>query len=433
VSTAPGPARGGAAVEAVARDDVRHNALALGLDFSLFMVGLSFASQSTILPAFADHLGAPNVVIGAIPAVMTAGWFVPSLFAAGHTESLPRRLPFVLRYTLWERLPFLVLALVAFSLARPAPRLTLGILLAVLIVVTGTGGVLMPAWMDIVGRAIPTTLRGRFFALSNAVGSAGGLAGSLGTAYFLSAVPAPASYGVCFLFTALFMGLSYVALALVREPLAVVTAPRRPIGDYLRRIPPLLARDRNLSWFLAARALWSVGMMSGAFYTVYALRAWHAPEWWVGTFTAVLLAGQTTGNLILGGVADRAGHRVVIIAGVVAGIAANLLALLAPSLPAFAAAFALQGLQLAATNVSALNVLLEFAPGVDERPTYIGLGTTLLAPVAFTAPLLAGLAADGLGFPALFAAAAAAGAICLGLLITRVQDPRHVRRGVASA
>lgn len=53
--------------------------MALGGDFSLYVVGLAFASQSTILPAFAEHLGAPNIVIGAIPAVTTLGWLLPSL------------------------------------------------------------------------------------------------------------------------------------------------------------------------------------------------------------------------------------------------------------------------------------------------------------------------------------------------------------------
>ena len=174
----------------LARRDVRHNAVALGADFALFLVGLAFASQSTILPAFAAHLGAPNVVIGAIPAVMTLGWFLPSLFAAGHTESLARKLPFVMRFTLWERVPFLALALIAFFVATPAPAVALVALLLLLLIVTGTGGVLMPAWMDIVGRAIPTTLRGRFFGVANVLGSAGGLVGSLGTAYFLARVRA---------------------------------------------------------------------------------------------------------------------------------------------------------------------------------------------------------------------------------------------------
>jgi len=42
--------------EEFARRHVRHNVVALGADFGLFLVGLSFASQATILPAFAAHL-----------------------------------------------------------------------------------------------------------------------------------------------------------------------------------------------------------------------------------------------------------------------------------------------------------------------------------------------------------------------------------------
>src|SRR5262245_17028275 len=106
-----------AVTPSLARDadtrDLRHNVAALGIDFALYLVGLAFASQATILPAFAEHLGAPNLVIGAIPAVMTVGWFLPSLFVAGHTESLSCKLPFVMRYTLWGRRPFLRLALLA--------------------------------------------------------------------------------------------------------------------------------------------------------------------------------------------------------------------------------------------------------------------------------------------------------------------------------
>jgi MFS family permease len=102
-------------------------------------------------------------------------------------------------------------------------------------------------------------------------------------------------------------------------------------------------------------------------------------------------------------------------------------ALAAPSLAAFAVVFALAGIQAAAVSVSGLNVLLEFAPAVDERPTYIGLGTTLLAPVVFAAPLAAGLMADALGFPSVFGASAAGGLAGLALLTGRVSDPRHGR------
>jgi MFS family permease len=410
------------------RQNLRHNVLMLGTDYALYMAGLAFASQSTILPAFAASLGASNVVIGAIPAVMTLGWYLPSLFAAGHTESLARKLPFVVRFTLWERVPFAVLALVAFFLATRAPGVSLAVLLTMLLITTGTGGILMPAWMDIVGRAIPTTLRGRFFGVTNVLGSAGGLLGSFGTAYFLAYVQAPASYGVCFALTSLCMAASYVALILVREPESAAPAgPRPPMRDYLRRIPGLLRRDHNLSWYLIARACGSLGSMATAFYTVYALRAWDVPAWWVATFTSVFLAGQIAGNLGFGVLADRAGHRFVFVGGMLAGVAGNLLAMLAPSVEVFAVVFALAGIQSASVSVSGLNVMLEFAPIAEERPTYIGLGTTLLAPVLFAAPLAAGLLADRLGFAAVFTVAAASWLAGLAILTTRVRDPRALQ------
>jgi MFS family permease len=377
-----------------------------------------------VLAAFVATLGASNAVVGAIPAVMMLGWLLPSLFAAGHTQTLARKLPFVLRYTVWERVPFLVLAGVAFFLATSAPGLAVAATLAMLLVVTTTGGLLMPAWMDIVARAVPLPARGRFFAASSTIGAAGGFAGSFVTASILATLAGPRGYGVCFLLAAVFTGLSYVALALVREPGAATTTPPVDLATYLRGIPGLLRGDRNLSWYLVARALALVGAMASGFYTVYALRGLEAPLWEVGVFTAVLLAGQVIGNLVFGWVADRAGHRLVIMAGVAATLAANGVALASSSLETFRLTFALAGLHIAAINVSNLNVLLEFAPSPEERPTYIGVGSTLAAPFAFAAPLLAGLLADALGYTAVFALASLASALALGVLAARVRDPR---------
>jgi MFS family permease len=410
---------------AVASRDVRHNTVALGADFGLFLIGLSFASQSTILPAFASHLGASNVLIGAIPALMTLGWNLPSLFAAGYTESLPHKLPFVLRYTVWERLPFLLLAAVAIFVAPRAPALALFLTLAMLLVITSAGGLLMPAWMDIVGRAVPVGLRGRFFAVSSLLGGLGGMLGSVVTAWVLARLSAPRGYGVCFVLSALCMALSYVALAQVREPRATTVEAAAPLGAYLRRVGRVLRDDRNLTWYLLARSLGFVATMASAFYTVYALRRFGAPDWAVGVFTTALLAGQIVGNLGLGSLADRSGHVVSLLIGTGAVLGANMLALSVGSLELFTLVFVLQGVQVAAVNVSGLNVLLEFAPGPGARPTYVGLGTTLMTPVAFGAPLLAGLLADHVGFPAVFLTAAAGALASAAVLLGRVEEPRR--------
>jgi MFS family permease len=417
--------------ETFARRHVRHNVVALGVDFGLFLVGLSFASQATILPAFAAHLGASNLVIGAIPALMTLGWNLPSLFAAGYTESLGHKLPFVLRYTIWERLPLLVLAAVAFFVAGPAPGVALALMLLMLLLITSAGGLLMPAWMDIVARAVPIGLRGRFFAVSSVLGGVGGLLGSLLTAWVLARMPAPGGYGICFLISAACMGLSYIALARVREPRAATAEAAPALGAYLRRVGRVLREDRNLAWYLFSRGLTYIGMMASGFYTVHALRLYAAPDWAVGVFTTALLGGQMAGNVALGALADRSGHLAPLNIGLGALLLANLVALAAPSLEVFTLVFALQGVQLASVNISGLNVLLEFAPGPAARPTYVGLGTTLLTPVAFGAPLVAGLMADAFGFPMVFAAAALGALAAMALLLGRVREPRHRPSGAS--
>ncbi len=377
------------------------------------------------MTAFAVMLGAPNVVVGTFPAVMTLGWQLPSLFAAGHTQSLERKMPFVLRWTVWERVPFLVLAAVAFWLASSAPDLAIAVSLAMMLVVSMTGGALMPAWMDVVGRIVPVRARGRFFAVASVAGALGGFAGSFVTAYVLGALSGPRAYGVCFLIAAFFMGLSYVALALVDEPAGAPAAPPVRIATYLRQVPARLRDDPNFTWFLVARALAVVAAMAHAFYTVYALRRLDAALWQVGVFTTVLFAGQIVGNVAFGWLADRAGNRVVIIAGVLVTVVANVVAL-TTGLPAYTVVFAFAGLQMASVSVANQNVLLEFAPTVEERPTYIGVGNTLMAPVAFLSPLAAGTLADTVSFGAVFVVAALFGGLALVVLAARVRDPRHV-------
>jgi MFS family permease len=195
----------------------------------------------------------------------------------------------------------------------------------------------------------------------------------------------------------------------------------------------MLRRDRNLSWFLAARACAFVGQMAVGFYTVYALRTWNAPASQAGVFTGLLVSGTVAGTLAFGWLADQAGHRLVILGGMAAALGANVAALASPTLSAFSLVFVLAGVLQAALSVSSMAVLLEFSPSVDERPLYVGLGTTSLAPVAFAAPLAAGVLADALGFRTVFVIATVGSLAAVTMLATLVRDPRQMtRRAIGS-
>ena len=100
-------------------------------------------------------------------------------------------------------------------------------------------------------------------------------------------------------------------------------------------------------------------------------------------------------------------------------------ALGAGSLGVFRSAFALHGLLSGAVQVSAPNLVLEFAPTAEKRPTYIGIERTLIAPFGFALPLLAGILIDAIGYGWVFALAAGLGIASAAVLLTLVRDPRH--------
>jgi MFS family permease len=404
----------------------RHNVLALGGDFSTFMLGMAFATPATLIPAFAERLGAPNLLIGAIPALMTAGWMLPAIFAANHTQSLARKLPFIMKYTLFERISYPLLGLAAIYLAPSHPTLTLVLLIVLLGVMTFTGGLLMPAWLDLVAKAVPITLRGRFFAISTSVGTGLGLGGAAGVSYLLDRYGYPVGYGLCFLAATVFFVLSFAFLALAREPAGTARASPLPTAAYLRRLPRLVRADPNLARFLGARALDVTGGMASGFYTVYALKELGAPDGAVGAFTLVLMAAQTVGMLLFGVLADRHGHLIVLTVGALASGAASLTALGATSLSVVYVVFVFYGLSIGATNVSGMPIGLEFGPE-EERPTYVAITNSSRAPFALLGPLIGGALADTAGYGAVFGLAAALALAGAAAMRLAVRDPRGKR------
>jgi MFS family permease len=92
--------------------------------------------------------------------------------------------------------------------------------------------------------------------------------------------------------------------------------------------------------------------------------------------------------------------------------------------------FALLGFSNAGGVVSDFNLAMEFGPEV-ERPTYVGLARTSTGPALLIAPLLGGLIAQSIGYPAMFVTSLSFAAGGLYLLSRRVKEPRHLEKVVS--
>ena len=60
---------------------------------------------------------------------------------------------------------------------------------------------------------------------------------------------------------------------------------------------------------------------------------------------------------------------------------------------------------------------------LEERPYYIGLTNTLVAPATITAPLIGGWLADAFGFQATFLTATACGVMSIAVLLFALRNP----------
>ena len=415
-----------AEIDRFARQNLRRNFVALAGLFGMFQAGLSFASFTTVLPALAGRLGASNALIGLIPAIHMVGWSLPGVLVANHVEGLNRKLPYVTRYTVFERLPLALGAVAILLLATDNPGLALVLLILSLASMSLVGGVVLPGWFGIITKIVPVNIRGRFFAWSNTIGAGLGLLASAGVGFLINGLPYPINYAACLAIGAACLWVGFAFLFRIREPELRIDHVSASLGEYLGRLPKILRRDNELSRFLTARWVASLGTMGVGFYAVYALSDLRLAEWQVGAFNFALLATQMASSVAFGTLADRFGHKIVVTAGTGSMALASLAAVLSSEAWwLIYLAFVAVGASYATIGVSAFSILLEYAPA-GQQPTYTSLAGLLLAPPTFAAPIIGGLIADAVGYTAMFWMSVVISLLAVFLFVFLVRDPRDL-------
>jgi MFS family permease len=197
---------------------------------------------------------------------------------------------------------------------------------------------------------------------------------------------------------------------------------------YWQRLRQIIYKDSNFRWFILVRILAQLGTMGFSFYTVFAVRYYGIGEGTAGVLTAVLTIMQTAFNPIMGWLGDRWSHRGVMAVGLLAAIASTTLAWLSPGVGWFYLVFGLAGIANVAVWTIAMAMTLEYGSEA-ERPAYIGLANTLVAPTAFLMPLFGGWLADTAGYPTTFMVSAMGGIITFAVLLLFLRDQTKATYG----
>ena len=407
------------------RDKLRHNTFVNIMDGSLFGFGImGLGSYVTIIPLYLSHLTESTALIGFVAALFHIGWQVPQLLTSSYIAGLRRYKPMVLAMTLIERVPYFGLALVAFLIPAIGSELALGLTLLLLLVQSLGGGFTGNAWQNMISKIMPSHRLGTFFGIQSACVNLFGAGGAVLAGVILERVAFPNGFAALFFIAGISLLISFVFLARTYESKSALSdvIERAKLSELGARLREILRQDDNFRWFLVARGLTALSLSAISFYTIFGIRRFDMSAELVAALTSVLLVSNTISSSLIGWVGDRWGHRRVLIGANVLTVAAIVLALSAREVGWFYLVFALTGIVNASQWSTIMTITVQFS-SVAERPFYIGMANTLIAPVTILAPIIGGWLVDAVSFELTFSIFALAGLLSILVYLIPMHEP----------
>ncbi len=412
------------AMQTFIQRNLRFNVFIGLTDAAFFGLGWGFSSFGTIIPLFVSQMTDSAILIGLIPAIHAVGWQLPQLFTANHVARLRRYKPMVMLMTIHERLPFMGLALAAWLLPAWGANIILPLTFLLLIWQGLGSGFTANPWQSMIAKIIPAEARGSFFGAQAAVANIVISGAAVLAGYLLDLFDSPLDYALCFLIASLGYWASMAVLALTRELSDYNKDISTDEVSVFQGIGGILRRDRNFAAFMLVRVLYQFATMGFAFYIVYGLRRFDMDTVTAGYLTATLTIAQTIANAGMGWLGDRIGHRAMLIVGMASVAMSSLLAWASPSLNWFYLVFIFTALANVAYWTIGMAMTVEFGTEA-ERPVYIGMSNTLVAPFTILAPILGGWIADSFGYQTTFMISALGGVVITLMMIFLVKNPRQ--------
>ncbi|MHB0857909.1 MAG: MFS transporter [Anaerolineae bacterium] len=402
-----------------------HNARAFIAETALLVIGMSFVSSTTVLPAFIEQLTGSTVVVGIVTGLASGAWLLPQLLVAGIVARMSRRKPFLMRMSWIGRPLFIPVAILIVLLGRNNPSATLAVLIAGTLAFYIFDAILTVPWFDLYAQAIPARRRGRVMGIGLVIAGVASVAvGELVRLVLGDRSPwsFPTNYAALFAAASVCFLLSALSLSFVRErelPAKKVQAPN--LREILAMLPPIVFGDRAFLRLNVVRLLGGFVALASAFYVLHAVSNLGLPLEVAGFFVVAQVVGSLAAGLMTVALQDRWGPLIHLRVITVLSALPPLIALVAQPfvgtlgqavLYPYLAVFFCLGLYTGSFNWPYFNWILEYV-GEERRPLYIGIGNTLGA-ITMLAPPLGGWLVERYSYPTAFAVALLF--VCIALL-----------------
>jgi MFS family permease len=378
----------------------------------IFTMIEALIAPSLVLAWYINGLGAPNALVGLLPAILAGGWFLPQMFVASRVQGRAYMNP-LYRNVGFARAAFMALLAVFTVVFASEPTVLLVLFFVFFTLYSASAGISGIPWYEMVNKVISPRRRGTFFGLRNFWGGLLALAVSAPVGAIMSeqiGLVFPYNFALIFGITAAAVLAGVYAWATIYEPAAVGTSSPMSVRQLFRRGREAFRTDRDYRSFMVARVLISLAAVADPFYVVYAKNVLGAPAATVGLYLGASSIASLLSNFFWSPLSDRASNRTVMTMTVLSTALVPLMAVAISMFvgqidntflfTSFTIVFVLSGLAVGASRIVNNNMLLTVAPRA-ELATYVGFLNTVLGVVIFV-PVLGGLLTDLVGYEPLF-------------------------------
>ena len=389
----------------------------------LGQTGFRLFNAPTFLPVYLFSLSGSEFFVGLARSLQAAGQVLTPVVGASLIGHRPKMLNISLMAGALMRLQILCVALSGLFLgSNHLAAWSVVFFMTMMGVFQGMSGVIINSLR---AKVIPVNRRGFVTGWRNflAGGTTAGISWFAGS-YFIDNKLLGNGYAALFLVAFVITSLGLVALSFTREPTAVNLRQRENVLQSYKALPGLLRDNPQFARFFFVSAMGSFGRMAMPFYILYADSRMHISGVMLGSLTTMWMLTSTACNLVWGGVADRHGYRIVMIMTLGIWGLAHVELLMTTSIIGILGFFIMIGTAVGGFNQARQNLVLELG-SEEDIPLRVATANMAVNAVGTIGPLLGGVIASVLGYPAIFVLCIVMQSGALAILITAIPEPRR--------
>jgi len=315
------------------------------------------------------------------------GWYAPQLFSGALLTRHSSVISYYNRLSIVRIFLFALLIFMIFALGYSNPGLLLicfGIISITYSLSSGMAGI---AFMEIVGKTIPTEKRGTLFGSRMFFGGLMAAAAGPLVKRIIDSSEFPTNFGILYTISLalIIAGLASFAFAKEEAVPEPVNKKQKSIKQYMNDGFQILRNDINIKRLILARFLVNTYLLATPFYVIIAIRHLGITPAKAAGYISFEMAGFLGLNMIWGWMSNKISNKALLKAATICGMIAPILALVSyytqPGYIVYGLVFFFSGAGKSGGNMGFINYILEIAQP-EKRPLTIGVFHTFIAPTA---------------------------------------------------